>query len=221
MAQEPVAPTQPTAEEIRAEGKREADERVAQVQRGTDKRLDEVKVQQEQLAQQLEESRQTNHELILNGIPEAERPAKLKEWELEAKTREVDVLRTDAVNYGTDVEMASLLLEFRDVPGVTEEALRPVPVDERDVWCITKQNEHLREQLATAQNGGSTATPATAPAPVPATVPAGAVAPSDAGGGAGTPPPPGQPVRNDGTGAEAMTDNMRSGWEAVDFSKSR
>lgn len=221
VAQEP-APVQPTADEIRAEERKLADERVAAVQSGTDKRLNEVTAQQEQLTKQLEESRQQSRDLILHGIPEAERPAKLAEWELEDKTREVDALRTDAVNYGTDVELASLLLEFQDVPGVTEEALRPVPVDDRDVWCMTKQNEYLREQLDAAQNGdGKPPATAAAPAQVPATVPAGAQAPSDAAGGAGTPPPPGQPVRNEEQNREAMTDNMRSGWETVDFGRPR
>lgn len=215
----PVAPTQPTAEEIRQEALVESNTRIAAVQSGMDKRFNAMTEQQVALVQQLEQQKQTNRDLIINGVPDDQKALKLKEWELEDKIAENEQLRTETLSYGTDVELASLLIEYRDVPGIKEETLAAVPVDERDVWCMGKRNEHLQEQLTASQNGQPVATPAgQAPVaqPVPVPVPAGAQAPSDAGG-AGTAPPPGQPTHNPAQNREAMVENMGSGWQNVTF----
>lgn len=213
----PEAPTQPTAEEIRAEALVESNTRIAAVQSGMDKRFNAMTEQQVALAQQLEEQKQTNRDLIMNGVPEDQKALKLKEWELDDQIAENKQLREETLGYGTDVELASLLIEYRDVPGIKEETLAAVPVDERDIWCMGKRNEHLQEQLSTAQNGQTAATPSgevPAAQPAPVAVPAGAQAPSDAGG-AGTAPPPGQPTHNPDQSREAMVDNMKSGWQQV------
>ncbi len=213
----PVAPVQPTAEEIRAEALEESNARIAAVQSGMDKRFNAMTEQQVSLVQQLDQQKQTNRDLILNGVPEDQKALKLKEWELDDKIAENEQLQKETLGYGTDVELASLLIEYRDVPGIKEVDLAAVPVDERDIWCMGKRNDYLQEQLTASQNGQPVATPAgqvpvAQPAPVP--VPAGAEAPSDAGG-AGTAPPPEQSTHNPAQTREAMVDNMGSGWQQV------
>ncbi len=215
----PVAPAQPSPEEIRAKALEESNTRIAAVQSGMDKRFNAMTEQQAALVLQLEQQKQTNRDLIINGVPDDQKALKLKEWELEDKITENEQLRTETLSYGTDVELASLLIEYRDVPGITETDLATVPVDERDIWCMGKRNEHLQEQLTASQNGQPVATPAgqvPVAQPAPVAVPAGAEAPSDAGG-AGTAPPPEQQTRNPDQTREAMVDNMRGGWENVTF----
>ncbi len=216
----PEAPAQPTAEEIRVEAAAEANAKVATVQSSMDKRMNGMQATQDELVASLNTQKLANRDLVLNGVPEEQKALKLKEWELEDQITENEKLRKETLSYGTDVELASLLIDFRDVPEVTEETLAAVPIDERDIWCMTKRNEHLQEQLTSAQNGQTTAAPAgQAPVPQPAAaVPAGAQAPSDVGG-AGTPPPPGQPTHNPAQNREAMTENMKSGWEQITFGR--
>lgn len=221
QAPEPVAPVVPapkTEEEIRQEVETAASVKVAAVQSGVDKRMNTMQATQDDLVTALNTQKIANRDLVLNGVPEEQKALKLKEWELEDKITENEKLRKETLSYGTDVELASLLIDFREVPGVTEEALGAIPIDERDIWCMTKRNEHLQEQLTAAQNGQPAAAPAgQAPVPQPVLVPAGAEAPSDAGGAAGTAPPPGQPTHNPAQNRDAMTENMKSGWETVTF----
>lgn len=160
-------------------------------------------------------------EVQIKGLPEAEQAKLRASWDLEDKTRAVDAYRTEVEGYHDDVDLVRLLTEYAEF-GVTEDELKALPIDERELHCEQKRAEHWEKQAkAKGQPGtdGQTQPPAQ-PSPPQRPVPAGAHAPSDTGGG-GAPEPPPQP--NTEQGPAAMADNIgrRDSWQPPTFDVTR
>ena len=134
-------------------------------------------------------------------------------------TEQADAYRDQVEGYHDDVDLIRLLNEYGQY-GVTEDELKEIPMEERELVCSMKRSTYW-EDIATGKtkpsetkNGqpSSGQPPPTQPstATKEPVSPAGASAPSDAGG-SGAPPQP--PKFNDTQGPDAMAENIGQGWE--------
>lgn len=206
-----------TDEEYAKEVKKFEDEKAEWRTRqgGMDRRMGVLQQESETLKARVATQEQEVREARIAGLTPEEQERMRQQWDIDDQLKEVDALKTETLAYGEEVEIGHLLLEYKDVEGVTQEALQEVPIDEREAFCQRKEIEALKRQLSSGQpatsappNGAAAQPQGTVPL---APAPAGASAPSDISG-AGVPPP--TPKRNEAQGSDAMADNIAGfGWE--------
>lgn len=206
--------TAKVAEEARRAAQSQYDRQNAQVAQA-------LQVSKEATAQVTQELR----ELQTRDLSEAERAKVMETYAQKDERSELDKYRAELVGYHNTVFDDSLLVQYKDVEGVTKEALATIETpEEKELFCEQKRSASLEKQLeeskvtATAPAAPVAAAPAT-PVPAPPAVPnapgvpAGATAPSDIGTGG---PPPEEKKFSEEPSAGALQSNLRNmDWNRV------
>jgi hypothetical protein len=189
-------------------------------QSGQDRQINEMGRRVEAAEAATETQKQATREVMLarEGLTDEERSRLQTQWNQDDREQKLNSYSESVLDLHSDVEIAQLLIEYRDIPGVTAEVLEGIAQEERDGFCkdqkITFLESGGRPAAAAATNGAAQPAPAAPATPLPE-APAGASAPSDVGA-AGAPPAPMK--KNENPGADAMAENInKTGWREVDF----
>lgn len=189
-------------------------------QSGQDRQMNAMESRIQAAEAATEEQRGLTRQSMLarEGLTDEERTRMQSQWELDDRERKLNEFSDSTLDLHSDVEIALLLVDYRGVPGVTEEALTGLAQEEREGFCKDQKIAYLEsggKPPAAATNGAAQPAPAPAAATPPPAAPAGASAPSDIGG-SGVPPP--AVTKNENPGADAMADNIgNTGWQDVTF----
>lgn len=192
-------------------------EQTANMQSGLDRRMAAERAAHEE---QMAAVKAENRRLQAEGLTAEQREGLERQWEFDDRQEALDKREQGLTDYHDDLEIARLIQTYSEF-GITEEQLHEVEFEEREAFCLEAKANALDEEVRrlrgepAAQPNGQAPAPAPKPQaqqPPPA-APAGAQAPSDTGGGGVTPPP----QRDEGTGKQAMTNNVGGGWETAQF----
>ena len=211
--------TQAQFEEFKKEQEKQHQDQLRTQQAGQDRAMAAQRKELEDIRAESVQAREEVREIKLHGLSEDEQAKLKKQWEADDRLEGIDAYRDQVEGYHNDVDLIRLLNEYGQY-GVTEEELKEIPMEERELVCSMKRSTYW-EDIATGKtkpsetkNGqpSSGQPPPTQPstATKEPVSPAGASAPSDAGG-SGAPPQP--PKFNDTQGPDAMAENIGQGWE--------
>lgn len=204
-------------ERIRAEVR---NEEIPRIQSGLDRRLGQMQERVDALQAERDASNKLiRDQQIANLAPEEQ--ARIREgWANEDAAKANADYADELAAYHDDLEVYRLFAAYQPY-GVTEEDLRGIEFDDREAFCLRKENEALRSGAAPAatNTNGTQAQPAPATVTEPARpAPAGSRAASDRGGGS---VPLAAPERDTGQNMEALEKNVGQGWEAAPAGFSR
>jgi hypothetical protein len=187
-------------------------------QSGQDRQINEMGRRVEAAEAATETQKQATREVMLarEGLTDEERSRLQTQWDQDDREQKLNSYSESVLDLHADVEIAQLLIEYRDIPGVTAEVLEGIAQEERDGFCKDQKIVFLESGgQPVATNGAAQPAPAAPAATPPPEAPAGASAPSDVGG-AGVPPV--ATPRNENPGADAMAENIGGrGWRDVTF----
>jgi hypothetical protein len=190
-------------------------------QSGQDRQINEMNRRVEAAEAATEAQKQATREVMLarEGLTDEEKARLQTQWTQDDREHKLNAYSESVLDMHSDVEIAHLLIEYRDIPGITAEALEGIAQEERDGFCKDQKITFLEsggQPAAAATNGAAQPAPTPAPATPPPEAPAGASAPSDVGGGG---PPPAVAPRNENPGSDAMAENISGrGWREATFS---
>ena len=213
----PTTPAPLTAEDVeraRLAAVEETEAKWRNRQSGQDRQMNAMEARIKASEAATEEQRQLTRESLLNkeGLTDAERASLQRTWDQDDRERKLNEFSSSTLDLHADTEIALLLIDYREIPGVTAEVLGGMAQEEREGFCKDQKIAHLEgggAPAAAATNGAAQPAPAPAATPPPA-APAGASAPSDIGGGG---PPPAATPRNENPGTDAMAENIAGrGW---------